>query len=131
MAYVSEFFLDISAFCCAVTRSSPLTSALFGYACLLTMAPLVGTPRLAGDSLRLFLDSWMLARGPPPTTSAAVDHLLMTYGGSAAMCGCCAPCIGMPAGPQRALLGPRALGAGAGRFGAVRPSAGRVSRVDW
>ena len=44
LAYVSEIFLDVSAFCCAVTRTSPLTSELFGYAGLLTMAPLVCTP---------------------------------------------------------------------------------------
>jgi hypothetical protein len=84
LAYVSEIFLDVSAFCCAVTRSSLITSELFGYAGLLTKAPLAGTPRLAGDGLGLFLDSWMLARSPPPATAAAFDPLLMTYGGSAA-----------------------------------------------
>jgi hypothetical protein len=81
LALVSEIFLDVSAFCCAVTRSSPLTSELFGYAGLLTMAPVLGAPRLAGDGLGLFLDSWMLARSPPPATAAAFDPLLMTYGG--------------------------------------------------
>ena len=45
------------------------------------MAPLLGAPRLAGDGLGLFLDSWMLARNTPPANAAAVDPLLMTYGG--------------------------------------------------
>ena len=56
-----------------MTRSSPLTSALFGYAGSHFMAPLVGSPRLAGDGLGLFLDSWMLARGVSPATAAATD----------------------------------------------------------
>ena len=56
LAYVPEIFLDVSPFGVAVTRSSPLTSALFGYAGSHFIAPLVGSPCLAGDGLGLFLD---------------------------------------------------------------------------
>ena len=59
LAFVPEIFLDVSAFASAVARSSPLISAVFGHPGSLSMAPLVGTPRFAGDGLGLFLDSWI------------------------------------------------------------------------
>jgi len=105
LALVSEILLDVSAFCCAVTRSSPLTSELFGYAGLLTMAPLLGAPRLAGDGLGLFLDSWMLAHNTPPANAAAVDPLLMTYGGV----GCQPRTCAAAALPGSACLPPRVV----------------------
>jgi hypothetical protein len=89
LAYVPEIFLDVSPFGVAVTRSSPLTSALFGYASRF-MAPLVGSPRLAGDDLGLFLDSWTLARGDSPATATAADPPHMSPGGVARQPRACA-----------------------------------------